>query len=215
MAWALPTSARCGRCSSTRARQSRTSRTETDRSLADDARAEVESQGIPKDQHPGRDPRPSKIRRLPSGACGALRIGRKSAPPSRPRISLASASSRPTAISCSTCWRLRPSAPPMRAPPPPRLWGTATPVAHVDMHGSGKARETPIYAREDLPRSTEIAGPAIVSEATGTTMIEPGWAGRIDALGNLILERVEAAGVKQPWAPKPIRSCSRCSTTSS
>jgi hypothetical protein len=58
--------------------------------------------------------------------------------------------------------------------------------------------DTAAAARRGKPRSTRattfpgarIDGPAIVSEATGTTMIEPGWQGRIDALGNLILERV-------------------------
>jgi 5-oxoprolinase (ATP-hydrolysing) len=79
------------------------------------------------------------------------------------------------------------------APPAPPTGQNPRPVDHVAVHLGDAPQTTPIYVRDDLPQSTEIAGPAIVSEATGTTMIEPGWHGRIDTLGNLILERTVAA----------------------
>ncbi len=37
-----------------------------------------------------------------------------------------------------------------------------------------------------------IAGPAIIIEPSATTVVEPGWRATLDALQNLILERVEA-----------------------
>ncbi|MGR3323640.1 MAG: hydantoinase B/oxoprolinase family protein [Pseudooceanicola sp.] len=56
----------------------------------------------------------------------------------------------------------------------------------------GGLRNIPLYARDDLAAGARIDGPAIVTEATGTNVIEPGWAGRIDEAGNLVLDRVEA-----------------------
>jgi 5-oxoprolinase (ATP-hydrolysing) len=52
--------------------------------------------------------------------------------------------------------------------------------------------ETPIYSRDDLRVGHEIAGPAVIIEASATTVVEPGWRATIDSLQNLVLERVEA-----------------------
>jgi N-methylhydantoinase A len=53
----------------------------------------------------------------------------------------------------------------------------------------GGWRDTPIWARLELAAGTTIAGPAILEQPDATTVIEPGLTGRIDALGNLIVER--------------------------
>ena len=53
----------------------------------------------------------------------------------------------------------------------------------------GGWQDTAIFARLDLPAGATIEGPAILEQPDATTVIEPGLAGRIDALGNLILER--------------------------
>jgi N-methylhydantoinase A len=53
----------------------------------------------------------------------------------------------------------------------------------------GGWRDTPIWARLELSADTTIAGPAILEQPDATTVIEPGLTGRIDALGNLIVER--------------------------
>jgi 5-oxoprolinase (ATP-hydrolysing) len=76
------------------------------------------------------------------------------------------------------------------APPAPPKRGATAAVDRVDIRCGGETLSAPIYARDDLPQAARIDGPAIVSEASGTTVIEPGWQGRIDALGNLVLERV-------------------------
>jgi N-methylhydantoinase A len=53
----------------------------------------------------------------------------------------------------------------------------------------GGWRETRIYPRLDLPVDTLIEGPAILEQPDATTVIEPGLRGRVDRLGNLIVER--------------------------
>jgi 5-oxoprolinase (ATP-hydrolysing) len=70
------------------------------------------------------------------------------------------------------------SAPPMRAQRP--VWFGAAAV------------ETPIYSRDDLKFGQVIAAPAVIIEASATTVVEPGWRATVDSLENLVLERVEA-----------------------
>jgi N-methylhydantoinase A len=54
----------------------------------------------------------------------------------------------------------------------------------------GGWRDTAIWARLDLPAGATISGPTILEQPDATIVIEPGLAGRIDTLGNLIVERV-------------------------
>ncbi|HEY1890477.1 MAG TPA: hydantoinase B/oxoprolinase family protein [Steroidobacteraceae bacterium] len=54
------------------------------------------------------------------------------------------------------------------------------------------AVETPIYAREHLRSGQAVDGPAIITEASATTVVEPGWRATVDSLHNLVLDRVEA-----------------------
>jgi 5-oxoprolinase (ATP-hydrolysing) len=70
--------------------------------------------------------------------------------------------------------------------------------------GSGKAlatltvwvnsawQEVPLYQREGCGTATRIKGPAVIAEATATTVVEPGWEARVDGQANLILRRVSA-----------------------
>jgi N-methylhydantoinase A len=55
----------------------------------------------------------------------------------------------------------------------------------------GGWRDTPIWARLELATGTIVEGPAILEQPDATTVIEPGLIGRIDSLGNLIVERVQ------------------------
>ncbi|MEM7718417.1 MAG: hydantoinase/oxoprolinase family protein [Pseudomonadota bacterium] len=52
-------------------------------------------------------------------------------------------------------------------------------------HGS---IETPIYQRDRLPLDVVIEGPAVIEQLDTTILIEPGWVGRGDTLGNLTVE---------------------------
>lgn len=48
--------------------------------------------------------------------------------------------------------------------------------------------DTSIWARLGLPAGAIINGPAILEQPDATTVIEPGFTGRVDSLGNLIVE---------------------------
>jgi 5-oxoprolinase (ATP-hydrolysing) len=64
------------------------------------------------------------------------------------------------------------------------------PQSTAEVRFAGQAHATPVHPRETLVPGAEIMGPAIVAEATATTIVEPGWRARVDAHANLILERV-------------------------
>jgi len=53
---------------------------------------------------------------------------------------------------------------------------------------AGGWRETPVWSRLALPAGAVIEGPAILEQPDATTVIEPGLAGRVDPLGNVIVE---------------------------
>ena len=67
------------------------------------------------------------------------------------------------------------------------------PADSVPVSWAGQARAVPLFDRSGLPAGWHIAGPAIIREATGTNIVEPGWDARIDKLGNLILDRQDRA----------------------
>ncbi|MDP6617930.1 MAG: hydantoinase/oxoprolinase family protein, partial [Nitrospinota bacterium] len=46
-----------------------------------------------------------------------------------------------------------------------------------------------VFRREDLGADSRLKGPAIVDEEGSTTVLPPGWTARVDAAGNLVLER--------------------------
>ncbi len=53
---------------------------------------------------------------------------------------------------------------------------------------SGRKYPTTIYERTKLQAGHRIAGPAIATEYSATTVIPPRWTGRVDPYGNIILE---------------------------
>ncbi|MHB8283829.1 MAG: hydantoinase/oxoprolinase family protein, partial [Caulobacteraceae bacterium] len=70
--------------------------------------------------------------------------------------------------------------------------GGAQPRARVPAHMSGQAVSLPIYERADLGADARIAGPAVISDPTSTTVVERGWTATLNSLGDLLLERTEA-----------------------
>ncbi|VEP17280.1 N-methylhydantoinase A/acetone carboxylase, beta subunit [Hyella patelloides LEGE 07179] len=64
-----------------------------------------------------------------------------------------------------------------------------SPIETVAMYVNHTWQDTPVYQREQLPPGTIINSPAIIIEATGTNIIEPGWQGIISDRGDLILSR--------------------------
>ncbi|MEL7257039.1 MAG: hydantoinase B/oxoprolinase family protein [Pseudomonadota bacterium] len=75
----------------------------------------------------------------------------------------------------------------------PVITGTGAIKAKVPVYTEGNWQDVPLYDRETLAANTQIKGPAVITEPTGTNMVEPGWSAHLDKLGNLILERTEAA----------------------
>ncbi len=51
-------------------------------------------------------------------------------------------------------------------------------------------RDVAIWSRRDLPAGAAIAAPAILEQPDATIVVEPGLQGRVDQLGNIILERL-------------------------
>lgn len=51
------------------------------------------------------------------------------------------------------------------------------------------ALDCPIFARQALPAGTEFTGPAVIEGRESTLLLPSGWRARVDAIGNLILNR--------------------------
>ncbi|MEG4088381.1 hydantoinase B/oxoprolinase family protein [Microcoleus sp. Pol12B4] len=63
------------------------------------------------------------------------------------------------------------------------------PISTVQTYVAGGWRETPVYQREDLRSGDCIEGPAMIVEATGTNIIEPGWEAELTERNDLFLNR--------------------------
>jgi 5-oxoprolinase (ATP-hydrolysing) len=75
--------------------------------------------------------------------------------------------------------------------------GATGPSARVRMFVAGEWTEVDLYRREHLGRDSEVEGPAIISEANATTVVEPGWRAVINELGHLLMTRVAAGADDQ------------------
>jgi 5-oxoprolinase (ATP-hydrolysing) len=65
----------------------------------------------------------------------------------------------------------------------------SSPAAGAPWHGGGAVqRPVPCWRREDLAVGDRLEGPALIVEATGTTVLEPHWQARRLAGGELLLE---------------------------
>ena len=53
----------------------------------------------------------------------------------------------------------------------------------------GRWDEAPVYRRDALRAGDEVAGPAVIQEFGSTLPIHPGFAARVDALGNVVVRR--------------------------
>lgn len=73
----------------------------------------------------------------------------------------------------------------------PRREGSLTPLATVQAYFAGQMRATPVYDRDAMRPGDVVDGPAILRERTATTVVEPGWRAELNALGHLLLTRVQ------------------------
>lgn len=69
---------------------------------------------------------------------------------------------------------------------------TPAAAAMVQIFSRGKYHQTPVYRRESLATGMHIAGPAIISDANATTVVEPEWQLDILSGGEILLTRAVA-----------------------
>ena len=71
--------------------------------------------------------------------------------------------------------------------------GSGQPVARVRMYAQSQWYDAALWQAHDLPSGCTVDGPAIITDANATTVIEPGWQATARADGYLTLQRVQAA----------------------
>ncbi|MEV8044393.1 hydantoinase B/oxoprolinase family protein [Streptomyces griseoluteus] len=88
--------------------------------------------------------------------------------------------------------------------PPPDLSALApyegTPGAPdtVRLHTGGAWRDVPLHRREALPPGDTVAGPAIITEAGTTTVVDEGWQATANDHGHLVMERTAVTESSRP-----------------
>ncbi|MEV2217777.1 hydantoinase B/oxoprolinase family protein [Streptomyces sp. NPDC050997] len=65
----------------------------------------------------------------------------------------------------------------------------ATTSGTVRLHTGGTWRDVPLHRREDLPPGETVTGPAIITEASATTVVDDGWRAATTDDGHLVMER--------------------------
>lgn len=66
------------------------------------------------------------------------------------------------------------------------------PLDSVRLFSGGDWLDAPVYDRDALHPGDDVHGPAVIREATATTVVEPGWCARMNSRRHLVLERVVA-----------------------
>jgi 5-oxoprolinase (ATP-hydrolysing) len=77
----------------------------------------------------------------------------------------------------------------------------------VSLFTGGLDHEVPLHLRENLVEGFGADGPLLVIDDVSTTVVEPGWSVRVDAIGNLLLSRAAppAAQVEVSTDADPVR----------
>ncbi|MFY4720338.1 hydantoinase B/oxoprolinase family protein [Streptomyces sp. LaBMicrA B280] len=68
----------------------------------------------------------------------------------------------------------------------------------VRLHTGGSWRDVPLHRREALPPGETVTGPAIITEASATTVVDDGWRAAATDDGHLLMERVAVARGSRP-----------------
>ncbi|MEO0540170.1 MAG: hydantoinase B/oxoprolinase family protein, partial [Cyanobacteria bacterium P01_A01_bin.105] len=72
----------------------------------------------------------------------------------------------------------------------PQAATALTATATVPVFLNQRWQDTPVYQRDNLPVGTAVQGPALILEATGTNVVEPGWTAHLTSQGGLVLTQV-------------------------
>ncbi|WP_086728706.1 hydantoinase B/oxoprolinase family protein [Streptomyces carpinensis] len=75
------------------------------------------------------------------------------------------------------------------APYRPARAGGAAAAETVRLHTGGAWRDVPLHRREDLAPGSAVTGPAIITEASATTVVDDGWRAEATDDGHLVMER--------------------------
>jgi 5-oxoprolinase (ATP-hydrolysing) len=67
--------------------------------------------------------------------------------------------------------------------------GSVGELSTVQLFAAGCWTQAGLYRRESLLPGQAIAGPSVIVEANATTVVEPGWTAALNALGDLVLTR--------------------------
>ena len=78
--------------------------------------------------------------------------------------------------------------------PPRRDAEVLRPVDTVELWSGGRAHRAPLFERAALRAGDRLDGPALVSEANATTVVEPGWSAEINDNDDMILRDAGDAG---------------------
>lgn len=81
-------------------------------------------------------------------------------------------------------------------PPDPEALAASAPCAWVPVWMGGVELAVAVHDRDALLPGMVVDGPAILTETTGTTLVEPGWQARVTARGGLVLRRVVALSAR-------------------
>jgi 5-oxoprolinase (ATP-hydrolysing) len=65
-------------------------------------------------------------------------------------------------------------------------------IGNVEMYVDQTWQFVPVYQRDDLRSGDRIVAPALIVEATGTNVLDPGWTAQVDDRGNLLFQRISA-----------------------
>ncbi|MEW1772669.1 hydantoinase B/oxoprolinase family protein [Streptomyces sp. NPDC086777] len=68
--------------------------------------------------------------------------------------------------------------------------GTPAAPETVRLHTGGAWHDVPLHRREHLPPGEPVTGPAIITEASATTVVDDGWRAAATDDGHLVMERV-------------------------
>lgn len=78
-----------------------------------------------------------------------------------------------------------------------------TPVTIVQLFTLNAWHSAPLFQRNKLQAGDQIAGPAIIVEATGTNVVEPGWLATVTDYQHLLFKKEDEAGVAIPTMAAP------------
>lgn len=75
--------------------------------------------------------------------------------------------------------------------------GNSEPIRHTRLWSAGTLVEAPVYLRESLPIDTEIPGPALVLDATGTVVVDVGFVAIRNQHDYLVLRDTQIADARE------------------